>query len=288
MARNEEKAQSMLNRFLQGKEDALKGPKERRPYLASLCETLQEAERWRHQILGEVAKKVSMIQNTSLGEFRIRDLNDEINKVLREKGHWERRIIELGGPNYFAVSRRLVDESGAATTGSGYKYFGAARELPGVKELLREDAPKPPKRTRFEMLKSVDPDYYGYRDEDDGILLAAESAAEATALHAARGQWEASQAAKRAELEAAGIDATAVMQDRDQDLGLVEVQQIDAVRSHVQLPSQSNIEKLVLERKKKEMLALYTSDAVDDLMSRYASEEMIQQGEATKGLMGGT
>lgn len=168
------------------------------------------------------------------------------------------------------------------------------------------------------MLKSVDPDYYGYRDEDDGILLAAESAAEATgapfsllcsgwpcceylcgirsdallsapsALHAARGQWEASQAAKRAELEAAGIDATAVMQDRDQDLGLVEVQQIDAVRSHVQLPSQSNIEKLVLERKKKEMLALYTSDAVDDLMSRYASEEMIQQGEATKGLMGGT
>lgn len=37
----------------------------------------------------------------SLGEFRIRDLNDEINKVLREKGHWERRIIELGGPNYF-------------------------------------------------------------------------------------------------------------------------------------------------------------------------------------------
>ena len=64
MARNEEKAQSMLNRFLKGKEDALKGPKERRPYLASLCETLQEAERWRHQILGEVTKKVSMIQNS--------------------------------------------------------------------------------------------------------------------------------------------------------------------------------------------------------------------------------
>lgn len=35
-----------------------------------------------------------------LGEFRIRDLNDEINKLLREKRHWEERIIELGGPNY--------------------------------------------------------------------------------------------------------------------------------------------------------------------------------------------
>ena len=35
-----------------------------------------------------------------LGEFRIRDLNDEINKLLREKRHWEERIKELGGPDY--------------------------------------------------------------------------------------------------------------------------------------------------------------------------------------------
>lgn len=35
-----------------------------------------------------------------LGEFRIRDLNDHINKLLREKGHWQDRIVELGGTNY--------------------------------------------------------------------------------------------------------------------------------------------------------------------------------------------
>ncbi len=35
-----------------------------------------------------------------LGEFRIRDLNDEINKLMREKGHWEDRIKTLGGPDY--------------------------------------------------------------------------------------------------------------------------------------------------------------------------------------------
>lgn len=38
--------------------------------------------------------------SAGLGEFKIRDLNDEINKLLREKGHWEHRIKELGGPDY--------------------------------------------------------------------------------------------------------------------------------------------------------------------------------------------
>ena len=37
-------------------------------------------------------------------ERRIRDLNDEINKLIREKGHWEVRIVELGGPDYAKVN----------------------------------------------------------------------------------------------------------------------------------------------------------------------------------------
>jgi hypothetical protein len=62
-----------------------------------------------------VSKQVTKIQNrkfkacrffcfilltcllAGLGEFRIRDLNDEINKLLREKKRWEERILELGG-----------------------------------------------------------------------------------------------------------------------------------------------------------------------------------------------
>ena len=44
-----------------------------------------------------------------LGEFRIRDLNDEINKLLREKRRWEERIVELGGPD-LGVS--VEEESG--------------------------------------------------------------------------------------------------------------------------------------------------------------------------------
>jgi hypothetical protein len=70
MARNAEKAQSMLNRFLQGKETEKRGPKARRPYLATECTDLNEADKWRQQILREVGKKVMEIQNSGLGEHR--------------------------------------------------------------------------------------------------------------------------------------------------------------------------------------------------------------------------
>lgn len=35
-------------------------------------------------------------------------------------------------------------------------------------------------RTRFQLHKSITPDYYGFRDEEDGVLLAVEAEAEAT------------------------------------------------------------------------------------------------------------
>eukprot|EP00967_Tisochrysis_lutea_P060164 scaffold76870_cov20-Tisochrysis_lutea.AAC.3 len=43
---------------------------------------------------------------------RIRDLNDEINKLIREKGHWERRIVELGGPDYSKSAPKVADSRG--------------------------------------------------------------------------------------------------------------------------------------------------------------------------------
>jgi pre-mRNA-splicing factor ISY1 len=65
--------------------------------LAELCSDVHEAERWRMQIIKEIGKNVLLIQNQSLEEHKIRDINDLINKLLREKYHWERRIVELGG-----------------------------------------------------------------------------------------------------------------------------------------------------------------------------------------------
>lgn len=38
----------------------------------------------------EIGHKVAEIQHESLGEHRLGDLNDETNKLLCEKVHWER------------------------------------------------------------------------------------------------------------------------------------------------------------------------------------------------------
>ena len=44
---------------------------------------------------------------TTVPYRRLRDLNDEINKLIREKGHWEKRIVELGGPDYAKAAPKV-------------------------------------------------------------------------------------------------------------------------------------------------------------------------------------
>lgn len=180
MARNSEKALSTLSRWRQAQaetgEDGMRKRPKKRPYLAELCSDLDEAEKWRREIINEISNLVLLIQNAGLGEHKIRDMNDHINKLLREKRHWERRILELGGQNYLTSAK--LDEDEAPGT-RNYKYFGAARDLPGVKELFTKPIEGPPRKTKAELLKFVDCDYFGYRDEDDGIILPLEAAAEA-------------------------------------------------------------------------------------------------------------
>lgn len=94
-----------------------------------------------------VSVVLSRVLSLLLLVFRIRDLNDEINKLIREKGHWEKRIVELGGPNYAKSAPKVTDAEGnelqgATGKGQGYKYFGAARLLPGVKELFEKEPPR--------------------------------------------------------------------------------------------------------------------------------------------------
>ncbi|GAB4855265.1 hypothetical protein Ancab_023885 [Ancistrocladus abbreviatus] len=50
------------------------------------------------------------------------------------------------------------------------RYFGAAKKLPGGRELFE----KPPElrkwRTIYDIYKRIDASYYGYMDDEDGIL----------------------------------------------------------------------------------------------------------------------
>ncbi|KAI8469333.1 MAG: Isy1-like splicing factor [Monoraphidium minutum] len=273
MARNAEKAQSMLNRFLAGKEADKRGPKSRRPYLATECGDLNEADKWRQQILREIGKKVMEIQNAGLGEHRIRDLNDEINKLIREKGHWEKRIVQLGGPDYAKTAPKITDSEGNAVEGAsgkgpGYRYFGAAKELPGVKELFEKEAPKIVRRTRFQMHKSITPDYYGFRDEEDGVLLRVEAEAEKRIQAQKLRDWEEREAEREAALAGtaaggAGAGGAAKLKrgGRQGGGGLDEKQEHQFV-AYVPLPDQAAIEQRVLEKKKQDLLAKYTSDTL--------------------------
>lgn len=117
MARNAEKAMTTLARWRAAKETE-SGKNERRPYLASECNDVSKCEKWRIEIIREVSKKVAQIQNAGLGEFRIRDLNDEINKLLREKRHWENQISNLGGPHYRRYGPREFDSEGREVPGN--------------------------------------------------------------------------------------------------------------------------------------------------------------------------
>lgn len=70
MARNVEKANLMLNKWNSMKEAMEKGPgKERRPFLASECQSLPDAERWRREVLREVTSRVADIQNGELSAW---------------------------------------------------------------------------------------------------------------------------------------------------------------------------------------------------------------------------
>lgn len=135
----------MLYRFreAQAAELGLGTRSDRRPRMASACKSLRECERWRGELLREISRKVSKIQDgvfsliyvhftvfdycaAGLTDYEVRDLNDEINKLMREKRHWENQIVALGGANY-RRNVAMVDDDGREVPGTkGYKFVPIA------------------------------------------------------------------------------------------------------------------------------------------------------------------
>jgi len=264
---------SLLNKWVTMKSEFAKGGgPQRRPYLATECDDLRQAERWRLDVIKEVSKGIGEIQNAGLGEHRIRDLNDQINKLLREKFHWQKRIRELGGPDYNAIEPRSFDADGRELPGGGgYKYFGAAKELPGVRELFQAEAPQRPRRTRAQIYKTITPDYYGYRDEDDEDLLRKEALAEKEAIEEADAQHQRLKRQRREIREKNGEnpddtedsdegedDAAAMAAAAHSNFGEAMARASAAsstvAKAHVPVPSQDEVKQAILDHRKQQLL----------------------------------
>mmetsp|Transcript_23142 Transcript_23142/g.77687 ORF Transcript_23142/g.77687 Transcript_23142/m.77687 type:complete len:195 (-) Transcript_23142:127-711(-) len=113
-----------------------------------------------------------------------------------------------------------------------YRYFGAAKNLPGVRELFQQQAEARAKKTRAQLHKGIDADYYGYRDDDDGVLAKLEAEVEEKARREAAAAWQGP-----SEEDAAGSESAFV--------------------AHVPLPSDAQIQKAILEKRKRELIERY-------------------------------
>jgi pre-mRNA-splicing factor ISY1 len=266
--KNEEKAHAMLNRWVAMKKELNSRSKEKRPSLSTECNNLQECERWRGQIIKEVTKKVADIQNASLGEYKIRELNDEINKLFREKGHWEDRIKLLGGIDHKKLAPRAVDSEGYELPGSGgYKYWGAAKDLPGVRELFAKQIPNAPRKNRVDLYRNIDYDYYG--GECDDILSKLEQEAEDLIMIDYLLELEESEVKANKKQKLDQENAKYVI--RKENFNEAELERFRNLHTPNGQPITLNkndeeIEKLVLEKKKKQLIKLLNLEEIENFV----------------------
>ena len=125
---------------------------------------------------------------------------------------------------------------------------------------------------RYEMYKRIDADYYGYRDEEDGILLPLEKEAEQEMRSKAINEWNAIEAVKNAAKKTVKSGDVARVKPLffDEEETLDEENESDDEMSnktktrefvaHVPLPDEKEIERMVVEKKKLELLSKYTSE----------------------------
>lgn len=245
MARSQEKAMSALNRWVDQRRAVESGVTDmgRAPRFPSECRSIKQGESARSQILHQITSMIAQIQNATLGEQRIRDLNDEINRLLRSKFTWESQIRSLGGPDYTVMRSGLGEMDGAEVPGQGgYKYFGVAKELPGVRELLEEQVQtEAPRKSRKDLLRHVDPEYFGWSDENSSSLLDTERSAENIARARINN-------ARRPKTDSDSSGNAAL----DEGVGLATVFEVASGFTEAQF------EELLLKKKKEMLLAMFS------------------------------
>ena len=99
--------------------------------------------------------------------------------MFRTKHAWEVQIAKLGGRN-FTNTLTPLDGEGVALGKGGYRYFGAAKNLPDVQQAFEQEkvAEAEARRELKKLARGVNCDYYGWREDEDEELLKAEAVRE--------------------------------------------------------------------------------------------------------------
>ncbi|KAF0987665.1 hypothetical protein HZS_1255 [Henneguya salminicola] len=269
IARNAEKAMAMLSRWVRYKKNETR-------FRVIYVKTKFKQER------PSDPRECTEVWKAGLGEYRIRDLNDEINRTIKEKEKWEAHILAIGGPDYSKTNPKVLDTDGKELPyNKGYKYFGAARDLPGVKELFEQEPTVEKKKSRADLYKRIDAHYFGYLDEDDERILKEEADEELKARQLIVSKWKEGifddyVREFEVELTTFSEDDEDLANDRDRyckaysnptDVG-------DDSSTPIVVPSQQDVENMLVEHKRKELL------------NRYVSESLSAQHEESKALLG--
>ncbi len=135
MARNEEKAMSTLNRWIDQKVAMQSGglSLESVPKNPQDCRDAKKAEYFRGRVVRDLVSLIERIQDSSLDDDKCRTMNAEVNRLFALKESWNRHVLFLGG-------RELVSSSAGKDSGlegnKGIRYYGHAKTLPEARNAL--------------------------------------------------------------------------------------------------------------------------------------------------------
>ena len=145
-----------------------------------------------------------------------------------------------------------------------------------------------PKKTRAELMRDIDAAYYGFRDDEDGLLVPLEVEAEKVAIETSLKRWKEKKLKRDLEAQLPPEDmqkatdnkkkrSAMILQDESLDediLKVPEMSESDRLQeameagketryiSYIVVPSQDDIKEALLRRKKQELLMQY--DLEDD------------------------
>lgn len=163
----------------------------------------------------------------------------------------------------------------------------------GVRELFEKPPELRKRRTRYDIYKRIDASYYGYRDDEDGVLERVEGPAESKMRAVAVEEWrrmeEIRKEAKKAVKSGEVVNVKEVLFEEEEDV-VEEERRIEREREeserrekerefvvHVPLPDEKEIERMVVEKKKMELLNKYTSEMLMEEQSEAKEMLNIQQ-----------